>query len=448
MENVFVAMHSLSAAFYDSAPMKHCAGSIMLGAVLDGTICRAATAASAPRSLMHISGQLDGQSRLPRVAWAAASAAQLATQLSLRRFATICPFAIVPGCNHAQFCNGVVNTQRGDVASDEPIERAVAVVADLVVAFVAANHPGASPQCSAPAVDRLASATAECFRLLTPFSEAAGRGSPAAALEGGTTAGVSTAAFAFGAERLNTAQRAGGTVMHPGEMGVAERVAREAQRSMLALGMAAGTSESVRVAVTVHEHLDSFIYSQPTTCKSETASGAEEWVVMCHVHLGWECYQPGFASLRKPLSPFYSLKLRKGAAVMQDMGLEGGREGVVTGAEFNARHWEQALASAPQLFLATFHKRGKPLLLSPDRDMTPGMQSPLEWVKAPPSLEAVEGGIALQSPCISTPLSGSQPSVVYNGNGPGGRRGLGAHYIKCVSPAWMHEWIMIEGLRH
>jgi hypothetical protein len=38
---------------------------------------------------------------------------------------------------------------------------------------------------------------------------------------------------------------------------------------------------------------------------------------MCHVHLGWECYQPGFASLRKPLSPFYSIKLRKGAAVMQ-----------------------------------------------------------------------------------------------------------------------------------
>ncbi len=49
------------------------------------------------------------------------------------------------------------------------------------------------------------------------------------------------------------------------------------------------------------------------------------------------------------------------------MGLEGGREGVVTGADLNARHWEQAFASAPQLFLDTFHKRGKPLLLSPDR---------------------------------------------------------------------------------
>lgn len=76
------------------------------------------------------------------------------------------------------------------------------------------------------------------------------------------------------------------------------------------------------------------------------------------------------------------------------------------------------------------------------------MRNPLEWVKAPPSLEAVEGGIALQSPCISTPLGGSQPSQAHKAPGPGGRRGLGAHYIKCVSPAWMHEWIMIEGLRH
>lgn len=79
-----MALHSLSAAFYESAPMKHCAGSIVMGSVLDGSICRGATVASAPRSLMHISGQLDGQSRLPRVAWAAATAAPLAAQLSLR----------------------------------------------------------------------------------------------------------------------------------------------------------------------------------------------------------------------------------------------------------------------------------------------------------------------------------------------------------------------------
>lgn len=28
-----------------------------------------------------------------------------------RRFATICPFAIVHGCNHAQFCNGNLQCQ-------------------------------------------------------------------------------------------------------------------------------------------------------------------------------------------------------------------------------------------------------------------------------------------------------------------------------------------------
>lgn len=69
------------------------------------------------------------------------------------------------------------------------------------------------------------------------------------------------------------------------------------------------------------------------------------------------------------------------------------------------------------------------------------MRTPLEWVHGPVKVEAGEGGMVLTSPCLSTPL-GRPP---YD-RGPG--RMMGCHYIKACSPAWMHEWVMVEGLRH
>lgn len=66
MENVIVGLHSMAVAFYPSAPMKHCAGTICLASVVDGSTQTVVDAAAAPRPLMHILGQLDGQLRLPR----------------------------------------------------------------------------------------------------------------------------------------------------------------------------------------------------------------------------------------------------------------------------------------------------------------------------------------------------------------------------------------------
>jgi hypothetical protein len=151
MENVIVAMHSIAGAFCGSLPMQRCGGAVMMGAALDGTVCGTMTAATAPRPLLHIFGQLDGQLRLPRAAWAAAAAAHMATQLgarcgrpgaggvhgwagvqsavtfacsrastcrsspapccwalasACRTFALQRPFAVVPGLNHASMSNG------------------------------------------------------------------------------------------------------------------------------------------------------------------------------------------------------------------------------------------------------------------------------------------------------------------------------------------------------
>lgn len=51
----------------------------------------------------------------------------------------------------------------------------------------------------------------------------------------------------------------------------------------------------------------------------------------------------------------------------QAMGLEGGTDGVVSGAELNEAAYQEALASAPQLFSETLRSRGKQLTFAPDR---------------------------------------------------------------------------------
>ena len=58
----------------------------------------------------------------------------------------------------------------------------------------------------------------------------------------------------------------------------------------------------------------------------------------------------------------------------------------------------------------------------------------------PPSAGS-DGALQLCSPCVSTAAA---PLPAYD-RGPG--RFVGNHYLKCCSPAWMHEWVMIESLR-
>lgn len=152
-------MHSAAAVFFPAAPMKHCAGAVMMATVMDGSVCsvgggavsrgsmvglaseqpgaaapgrvpvlapalppprtscrlhillpsspaQVPDAAASPRPLMHLLGALDGQLRLPRAAWAAARLAPLAAQVGARQFAATRPFAVLPGLNHASFSNG------------------------------------------------------------------------------------------------------------------------------------------------------------------------------------------------------------------------------------------------------------------------------------------------------------------------------------------------------
>ncbi|KAL4427622.1 hypothetical protein ABPG75_001711 [Micractinium tetrahymenae] len=455
IENVFVAMHSLSSTFYPGVPMKHCAGAVLLGATIDGSSCPAVPdAAALPRSVMHITGALDGQLRLPRAAWLAAHTAPLAAQVGPRHFAQVRPFAIVPGMNHAQFSNGVVNSARGDIPSDVPIKTQAEAVAGLLAAFAAANHPEATEESARQEIEQLLQATTASFDLLTPFLEAAGRGSPTALLAAGSgdpAAAAEVEARAFGAERLSHFTPNRNSFSHVGELEAAERFARAAQRRMLAAGLPAGAGLSgVRVAVTSHTQLDTFIYSQPTVFQTETpvappvlATAGKQWVVHAHVYLFWEYYQPGFDSMLKPMSPQYIMKLKKGAALALAMGLEAGSDGVVTGAELNEATYHEALAAAPQLFVETLGRRGKQLKFAPDRDVTKEIRTPVDWIQMPLSFEPGEDGqsIVLTCPSVDTPTA---PLPAFD-RGPG--RMAGNHYVKASSPAWMHEWIMIEGLR-
>ena len=50
-------------------------------------------------------------------------------------------------------------------------------------------------------------------------------------------------------------------------------------------------------------------------CRACPLPPGDEWVVHCTVHPHWDYYQPGMESMRQPMSPVYSLKLKKGEAV-------------------------------------------------------------------------------------------------------------------------------------
>lgn len=193
-------------------------------------------------------------------------------------------------------------------------------MAGHIAAFVAANHPAATPQSARHAVEQLLhvsrrhgwagrgsrlplllhcchssccsrallgsrpyippppatlQATAASFELLSPYCEAAGRGSPAALLAAqGPPPTPNPDAYCFGSERQPQTAGDRGSHAHPGELAAAEAFARAAQRRMLAAGLPAGVDAGgVRVAVTVHLQLDTFIYSQPTVFQAETPAG-------------------------------------------------------------------------------------------------------------------------------------------------------------------------------
>jgi hypothetical protein len=94
VENVYILMHSASAVFYPGFPMKHAAGIILLGADLLPASDFSPDPFAVPRSLMHVGGSLDGQARLPKLAWAAAGVAGLAQQLGPR--CVLCYFVSLP----------------------------------------------------------------------------------------------------------------------------------------------------------------------------------------------------------------------------------------------------------------------------------------------------------------------------------------------------------------
>lgn len=66
--------------------------------------------------------------------------------------------------------------------------------------------------------------------------------------------------------------------------------------------------------------------------------------------------------------------------------------------------------------------------------MSGEIKTPVDWMQAAPVFEADgERGLVMTSPLVSTPLA-KLPSY---DSGPG--RFKGAHYIKCISPAWCVE---------
>lgn len=78
--------------------------------------------------------------------------------------------------------------------------------------------------------------------------------------------------------------------------------------------------------------------------------------------------------------------------------------------------------------------------------MSAAVKTPVEWIQAPLQLdyEAAAGSATectLTAPALFTPIAAL---AAYDR---GAARFTGALYLKCPSLAWMHEWLLVQGLR-
>lgn len=95
-----------------------------------------------PKPVLTLSGGLDGQ--IPPASIAKNAAEVLATEPDLGPYNTyaVKPVIIIPGMNHAQFCDGRLNFERGDITAAISLSDAQHRAAELTAAFLAVQSEG------------------------------------------------------------------------------------------------------------------------------------------------------------------------------------------------------------------------------------------------------------------------------------------------------------------
>ncbi len=238
----------------------------------------------------------------------------------------------------------------------------------------------------------------------------------------------------------------------PEQLVAAERAACDIQRRLLA-GIPEAYAARVKIVATAHTDDITFIYGQPTisnvlhdSCIHDHDDQNNNQVLLhVHVLLDRPVYQ-ATQTVIGPLSPVYTLKLKKPSAVLYALGAEDAEvadQDTLDAAEINADTAKQVYETLPASVRTVFDQRGRVLCFEPDSDASGDLTSPVEWIRERPVqvADAQPGHVMVQSSYISTP-SARMPSYE-TGTGVF----VGNYYIKCMSPGWFAEWYYTDGLR-
>lgn len=125
-----------------------------------------------PKPVLTLSGGLDGQ--ITPAAIAKHASEVVATEYILGKQNTWAtkPVVIIPGMNHAQFSNGTVNFQRGDLLAELSYKDAQRRAAELVAAFLAVQSEGPHGAAGARGLEILREAVEETHTRYRPLWEA------------------------------------------------------------------------------------------------------------------------------------------------------------------------------------------------------------------------------------------------------------------------------------
>ena len=89
-----------------------------------------------PKPVLSLSGRLDGQLKLARMANLAEPDMRDVNTYAVK------PVIIIPGMNHAQFSHGIPNKERGDLDADISIEQARSQTAEFIASFLTVHIKG------------------------------------------------------------------------------------------------------------------------------------------------------------------------------------------------------------------------------------------------------------------------------------------------------------------
>jgi pimeloyl-ACP methyl ester carboxylesterase len=147
VKDVFLAGHSLGGiAAQGFAKKNNIGGLVMLASYITRQNRTVFASREFPLPILTLGGELDGQTRITRVAAEFANTLEFANGAGEKKALRFRPTVVLPGVNHAAFANGV--PVRGDLSLEIPYSAAQTEIASTVADFVVLNTPSVTDDLS------------------------------------------------------------------------------------------------------------------------------------------------------------------------------------------------------------------------------------------------------------------------------------------------------------